>query len=91
MTIEERAREQEKTNFSKEEFDLLREVHGVNSAYGVGYFLGATEQRKIDVDKACEWLKENVEKYLFNSGGFEEYIPTCGDKLYTDFRKAMEI
>lgn len=42
------------------------------------------------VDKACEWLRENVNKYLYNRGGDEEYIPTCGDTLFNDFRKAME-
>lgn len=50
---------------------------------------GAEWARQEIIDKACEWLKENVEKYLYNSGGFEEYIPRCGG-LFTDFRKAME-
>lgn len=43
------------------------------------------------VEKACDWLKNNIDKYLYNRGGFEEYIPTCGDKLYTDLEKAMEL
>lgn len=51
---------------------------------------GAKWAKEILLKEACEWLKENVEKYLFNRGGFEEYIPTCGDKLYTDFKKAMD-
>lgn len=54
------------------------------------YKKGATDQRKIDIEKACEWLMENVSNYLYNTGGFEEYIPQCGDAMFIDFRKAME-
>lgn len=54
------------------------------------YVKGATDQREIDIKKACEWLKENVEKYLYNIRDFEDYTPTCGGKLFTDFKKAME-
>lgn len=54
------------------------------------YIKGAEDQRKIDIDKACEWLKENVNNYLYNTGGFEEYIPQCGGAMFIDFRKAME-
>lgn len=42
----------------------------------VGYLNGATEQRKIDVEKACEWLRENVRPYYKFS--------------IESFRKAME-
>ncbi len=27
----------------------------------VGYIKGATDQKDIDIEKACEWIKENVE------------------------------
>ena len=27
----------------------------------MGYVVGATAQKAIDIDKACEWIKENVE------------------------------
>ena len=46
--------------------------------------------RKQIIDKACKWLEQNVDKYLYNTGGYEEYIPKCGDKLFCDFKKAME-
>jgi hypothetical protein len=46
--------------------------------------------RKQMIDKACKWLEQNVDKYLYNTGGYEEYIPKCGDKLFYDFKKAME-
>lgn len=42
------------------------------------------------IEKACEWLQENVNNYLYNTGGFEEYIPQCGDAMFIDFRKALE-
>ena len=48
------------------------------------------ETRKQMIDKACKWLEQNVDKYLYNIGGYEEYIPKCGDKLFYDFKKAME-
>ena len=42
------------------------------------------------IDKACAWLKENKDKYLYNTGGRDEYIPTCSSKIIDDFRKYME-
>ena len=31
---------------------------------GKGYFDGTTEQLKIDIDKACEWINANWRKYI---------------------------
>ena len=44
----------------------------------------------VDIEKACEWIKQNISRYLFNTGKLDEYIPTCSDKLYEDLKKAME-
>lgn len=44
----------------------------------------ATEQKQLDIDKACEWLKEHAIEYNGNTG-FDE--PTID---IDDFRKAME-
>ena len=41
------------------------------------------------IEKACEWLKENKDKYLYNTGENGEYIPTCSSKLIDDFKKYM--
>lgn len=46
-------------------------------------------KKLIPLSKAKEWLKENVNNYLYNTGGCDEYIPKCGDKMFTDFEKAM--
>lgn len=43
------------------------------------YIKGATEQHKIDIDKACEYLRIHI---------FGHY-PTR-EKIVNDFRKAME-
>lgn len=47
---------------------------------------GAKEQKKIDIDKACEWLKNNYRNL--------DYINYEGDlfdlTLVKDFRKSME-
>ena len=51
-----------------------------------GYILGANKQKAIDIDKACEWLKNN----------WREYVNQDRDGMIlfghweSDFRKAME-
>ena len=51
-----------------------------------GYIAGATEQKAIDIDKACEWLKNN----------WREYVNQDRDGMIlfghweSNFRKAME-
>ena len=42
------------------------------------------------IKRACEWLKENKDKYLYNTGSKGEYIPTCSDKMIDDFKKIYE-
>ena len=44
------------------------------------------------IEKACEWLRENKDKYLYNTGSSSkgEYIPTCSGKMIDDFKKYME-
>lgn len=42
------------------------------------------------IEKACGWLEENKDKYLYNKGEKDEYIPTCTGKMIEDFRKYME-
>lgn len=49
-TIEERAKE-----YSLKDFDGY--YTGREKAVEEGYTVGATEQKAIDIDKACEWLK----------------------------------
>ena len=51
------------------------------------YVIGATEQKAIDIEKACEWIKENFEYYV--DVEVSSYY-TYDDKFVEDFRKAME-
>ena len=44
----------------------------------------------VIVEKACEWLRENKDKYLYNTGGKDEYIPTCSNKIIDDFRNYIK-
>ena len=46
-----------------------------------GYIQGAYDQKEVDIDKACDWLKERVQCGVHpqNAYGFAE-----------EFRKAME-
>lgn len=54
---------------------------------------GARAQRKIDIDKACEWLMTNLEIPEDGVISEEEGKELLGDKPVTfigEFRKAME-
>ena len=42
------------------------------------------------IEKACDWLKENKDKYLYNTGEKGEYIPACSSKIIDEFRKYMK-
>ena len=53
------------------------------------------EQKAIDIDKACEWLKENARDYACATircpyGEEEEIICDVHREIVEDFRKAME-
>ena len=75
-TIEERAKEYAPDPFDPDYILPAREVHIVNQQR-IAYIAGATEQRKIDIDKAktafskaCGWLST----YTWYNGVFEEFI-----------------
>ena len=67
-TIEERAKE-----YCKNQWDAPTAM--------TAYMDGATEQKAIDIDKACKWLEERVQCGVHpqSAYGFAE-----------EFRKAME-
>ena len=69
-TIEERA-----TEYANKEWTF--DVHFIANE---SYIAGANEQKAIDIDKACEWLKNNLREYGIILFGHWE----------SDFRKAME-
>lgn len=78
-TIEERARE-----YASKKADIsLSPIYNetLASIYEEGYMAGAKEQNRIDIDKACKWLKENTE------GGVH---PQRAYGFPGMFRKAME-
>ena len=59
------------------------------------YVKGATDQKAIDIDKACEWLEENARDYACATircpyGEEEEIICDVHREIVEDFRKAME-
>lgn len=65
-------------------------MYDYNAANRRIWVAGAQWQKEQMIDKACEWLKDNTDRYLYNTGGYEEYIPKCGGKMFEDFKKAME-
>ena len=54
---------------------------GYSAGLYMGYKVGATEQKIIDINKACEWLKENID------GGVH---PSSTYGFVEKFKKAME-
>ena len=77
-TIEERAKE-----YASKKGDIsLSPIYNEALAriYEEAYIAGATEQKAIDIEKACEWLKNNLREYGIILFGHWE----------SDFRKAME-
>ena len=69
-TIEERVTEYANKEWTPEYHFIAEE----------SYIAGATEQKVIDINKACEWLKNNLREYGIILFGHWE----------SDFRKAME-
>lgn len=78
-TIAERARE-----YAANE-DLVQGTDGFEYCLR-DYIKGATEQKVIDIDKACEWLKNNWREYVVQD---RDGMILFGHWEY-DFRKAME-
>ena len=78
-TIAERARE-----YAENE-DLVQGTDGYEYCLR-DYIKGATEQKVIDIDKACKWLKNNWREYVNQD---RDGMILFGHWEY-DFRKAME-
>ena len=84
-TIEERAKEYA-PDPRDPDYILYSEAGYVVNRYRDAYIAGATEQKAIDIEKACEWLKNN----------WREYVNQDRDGMIlfghweSDFRKAME-
>ena len=79
-TLEERAKEYA-PDPRDPDYMLYSEAGYVVNRYRDAYIAGATEQKAIDIDKACEWLKENID------GGVH---PSSTYGFVEKFKKAME-
>ena len=93
-TIEERAKEYA-PDPRDPDYILYSEVGYVVNRYRDAYIAGATEQKAIDIEKACEWLEENARDYACATircpyGEEEEIICDVHREIVEDFRKAME-
>lgn len=47
------------------------------------------KQEAIDIEKACEWIRENADKYYVSSSQADDCF-FDSDNMLEDFRKAME-
>ena len=93
-TIEERAKECA-PDPRDPDYILCSEAGYVVNRFRDAYIAGATEQKAIDIDKACEWLEENARDYACATircpyGEEEEIICDVHREIVEDFRKAME-
>ena len=52
-----------------------------------GYIFGCVDQRKSDIEKACEWLKSYRQE---TPDGLGYIAGIVNDKTIEEFRKAME-
>ena len=89
-TIAERARE-----YAENE-DLVHGTDGYEYCLR-DYIKGATEQKVIDIDKACEWLEKELQKIAvdevkenFLENNFNIILKSQVPNWLTDFRKTME-
>lgn len=57
-----------------------------------GYIRGATEQKQIDIDKACEWLAEHAKAFGYAEATdvWEATYKYDSNLLVEQFKKAME-
>ena len=51
------------------------------------YIAGATEQKAIDIDKACEWIRNNWRNYVYHDRDGEISF----GHWESDFRKSMSM
>ena len=66
-----------------------KDVYNANIA---AYERGAKEQKAVDIEKAYEWLKENVRNYAHATVRCYKEADVCDvhQEMVEDFRKAME-
>ena len=93
-TIEERA-EEYAPDISNSDSLFPTRISTLAAIERRGYIAGATEQKAIDIEKACEWLEENARDYACATircpyGEEEEIICDVHREIVEDFRKAME-
>ena len=86
MTRSEQTKQAAENTFLIEEETMSLDEQSDMILRQVGFKFGAKWADKTMIDKACEWLSDNLWIYLDDMikprGGFE--------KLESDFRKAME-
>ena len=65
---------------TQEDMPNIREI--MDKSFDAGY--------KDAMDFAIDWLKRNANKYAYNTGGRNEYIPKVGGKCWEDLKQDME-
>ena len=80
-------------------FHICRELyeidvpsHPVKDGYRIGFDEGVEYIKKILIDKACEWIKENIDTYAKVVIDPESHYPkiVMCDSFEKSFKKVME-
>ena len=79
-TIEERAKREEIISQLRADYPYDKK------SVEFGYIQGAYDQKEVDIDKACEWLKINWRKYVYR----DRDDGILFGHWESDFRKVME-
>ena len=95
-TIEERAKEYAPSPFDPDEIIYTKKGYVVNVIRDA-YIVGANAQKAIDIEKACEWLKKELQELAmdevkdnFLENDFKVILKSQVPDWLRDFRKAME-
>lgn len=94
-TIEERAKDYAETRCVNVESELHKRL--LIDAFGSSYIQGAKEQRKIDIEKACELIEKALQKLTtykdkdnFTENEFKIITASQIPNWLIKFRKKME-
>ena len=84
-------RKEEATNKILELIDIVKDVPKNESILAIGLDMVEWADKTM-IEKACEWLKENMGNYIIEHPFFPSgsSVTVEEDKMVEDFRKTME-
>lgn len=62
-----------------------------SEGYEEGFIEGAKWADETMIEKACEWLENNVNNYIIIDDYLGKVQPKISSSMFDDFKKAMEL